>query len=291
MGRIFSTFGFLMTGIAGAACASDTGDKGATDACELLAEVDIGMDLSEFNAFADGPNELGCRAAIQDSAEGARLVVHRRASEADAQQFFESYLSDPPNTDTFLSPAFAKLARGNLVLVLQTSSGDGLEQLVSALGRAAADRTLAFSSETVAVTTTPAALPEPLARVPSSLTLIVESQTVDEVCYRIESDAAVVADSSCFTGPVIRDGDPPVRNLSLLSIEGRDAALYAIGEGFEVYDVLAEPQDVQWGTAPAGWLLITFAPEVGSLRLVLASPDETLVCSPNVLRPSCEEAP
>ena len=212
-------------------------------------------------------------------------------TERDAQQFFESYLSDPPRTDVFLSPAFAKLARGNLVLVLQTSSGDGLEQLVSALGRTAADRSLAFSSETVAATTTPAATPEPLARVPSPLTLIVESQTVDEVCYRIETDAAVVTASSCYTGPLFRDGDPPVHNLSLFKNEGRTAALYAIGEGFEVSDVLAEPQDVEWGTAPPGWLLITFAPGVSSLGLVLASPDETLVCYPNMLRPACEEAP
>ncbi|MTA13652.1 MAG: hypothetical protein F2534_13705 [Actinobacteria bacterium] len=84
MGRIIFAFGFLVSGAAGVSCASDSGDERAIDACELLAEVDIGMDLAEFNAFADGPNELGCRAAIEGSAEGARLVVHRRASEADA---------------------------------------------------------------------------------------------------------------------------------------------------------------------------------------------------------------
>ena len=272
--------------VAGASCSSDSASEPAIDACGLLKVVDVDLDLSEFYAFADGPDLLGCRAVDEGSADGARLLIHRRVSADDAQQFKDSYSSDPPRDDVQLSSGFAKIASGNLVLVLQTNSGDQLDQYLVELATAAVNQPLAFGSEAEASPTTT----QPATRIESPLSLVVESQTVDEVCYRVESGSAVAVESSCVTGQILRDGDPPAKTMFELSIDGRYAILYAIGAGFEVADVRAEPQDVHWGTAPPGWLLITIAPEVGRVDLVLTSSDGTIICNPNPIRPTCEAA-
>lgn len=274
--------------VAGASCSSDSANEPAVDACGLLKVVDVDLDLSEFYAFADRSDLLGCRAFDKGSADGARLLIHRRVSAADAQQFMESYLSDPPSDDVQLSSGFAKIASGNLVLVLETNSGDQLDQYVVELANAAVNQPLAFGSEAEASPAT--ATTQPATRVESPLSLVVETQTVDEVCYRVESGGEVAVESSCVTGQILRDGDPPAETMFKLSIDGRDVILYAIGAGFEVADVRAEPQDVHWGTAPPGWLLITIAPEVGRVDLVLTSSDGTIVCNPKPIRPTCEAA-
>jgi hypothetical protein len=125
----------------------------------------------------------------------------------------------------------------------------------------------------------------------SPLKLVLERSTEEETCYRVESAGEVVVESSCYEGsPFVATGSPVV-NISLQLVESRVAAIYVMRPGFEVTDVLAEPSDVEWGDAPSGWLLITYPRGTSSIELVMTSADGTIVCTPTIINPTCEEAP
>jgi hypothetical protein len=154
---------------------------------------------------------------------------------------------------------------------------------------AAADLPLAFGSEAATGSAASAVTTPSFERVTSPLSLVIESQGGAETCYRIESEDSVVIKSSCFSGQFFSEGKPPVQFISQSPVDDRLLRLFAIADGFEVVDVLVEPQDVEWGAATPGWLLVTTASDA-PIQLVMRSNDETIICFPDPLVTRCKLA-